>query len=93
MTNLLISIPNFIATEPFGRTKTYELLDNGELESVYVGRRRMIVAESYRRYVDKLKAATDSKRNPSPNPKAKNYARGGHASPTPAQKGTRRAYR
>jgi|ERR1051325_3325134 hypothetical protein len=82
---VLISIPDFIATEPFGRTKTYELIDSGELQTVYSGKRRLIVADSYRRYVEKLKAEADGKRNPSPNPKAKNFAPGGH--PLAAQLG------
>jgi hypothetical protein len=36
-----------------GNTKTYELLKTGELESIKVGKRRLIVMESYRRYIAK----------------------------------------
>jgi hypothetical protein len=91
----LISIPDFLATEPFGRTKTYEMLDAGILESVFVGRRRMIVADSYRRYVEHLKAETAAKRRPSPNPKAASYVGpGGHPPPAePERRGRRRASR
>ena len=74
---LLISIPDFTRTEPFGRTQTYKLIDSGALETVLVGARRYIVAESYKRYVDGLREAGTTKRA-SPNPKAKTYARGGH---------------
>jgi hypothetical protein len=87
-TSLLISIPAFIATEPFGRTKVYELLDAGVLESLYVGRRRMILADSYRRYVERLKAESNGKRRPSPNPGARSYVGpGGH--PPPAKGGAK----
>jgi hypothetical protein len=94
-TNVLISIPDFLATEPFGRTRVYEMLDSGLLESVCVGRRRMIVADSYRRYVEQLKAESNGKRRPSPNPKAASYAGpGGHPPPaTRGAKGKRRVAR
>jgi hypothetical protein len=77
-TNVLISIPDFLATEPFGRTRLYEMLDAGIIETVYVGRRRMILADSYRQYVERLKAESNDKQRPSPNPKAPSYAPGGH---------------
>jgi len=89
-TNVLISIPDFLATEPFGRTRLYEMLDAGVLESVYVGRRRMILADSYRRYVERLKAESNGKRRPSPNPRAASHAPGGHP-PAAPQRGRRRA--
>ena len=37
-----------------GRTKVYELLDKGELESVKLGKLRRIVTASIGRYVEKL---------------------------------------
>jgi hypothetical protein len=86
-TNLLISIPDFLATEPFGRTRLYEMLDAGILETVYVGRRRMIVADSYRQYIEQLRAAANGKRRPSPNPLAPSFAPGGH--PPPARRGAK----
>jgi hypothetical protein len=76
---LLKSIPDFIRDEPFGRTQVYKLIDSGALETVYVGKRRHIVVESYKCYVEKLRLETSSERRASPNPKAKNFAPGGHA--------------
>jgi len=80
----LISIPDFIAAEPFGRMKTYELIKAGVLETVTEGRRRLIVADSYRRYVERLRAEAKAPR-PSPNPKAASHSPGGwppgHVSP------------
>jgi hypothetical protein len=83
---LLKSIPDFIRDEPFGRTQTYKLIDAGALETVYVGKRRFIVAESYRQYVEKLRKEGDGQSRPSPNPRARSYQPGGHA---PAEDGTR----
>lgn len=39
-----------------GRTKFYELLAAGELESVQVGRRRFVPAGAIEAYVDRLRA-------------------------------------
>ncbi len=83
MDRLLISISDFIATEPFGRTKLYELIDAGEIETVTEGRRRLIDADSYRRYIERLRLASSAR--PSPNPKAASHSPGGwppgHVSP------------
>lgn len=37
-----------------GRTKTLELIANGELESVKIGSRRLVVHESIERYIGRL---------------------------------------
>jgi excisionase family DNA binding protein len=45
------SIQEFIRISGLGNTTIYKLLNDGELESVNVGRRRLILIDSYRRYL------------------------------------------
>ena len=51
------TITQFRQLSGIGRSRIYELLDTGELESVHVGARRLILIDSYRRLLAKLKAA------------------------------------
>jgi hypothetical protein len=51
------TIPEFKRLSGIGRSRIYELLDAGELESVHVGARRLIVVDSYRRLLERLQAA------------------------------------
>jgi hypothetical protein len=51
------TIPRFREISGIGRSKIYQMLDAGELESVHVGARRLIVVDSYRRLVARLQAA------------------------------------
>jgi len=37
------------------RTKLYELLDSGEIESVHIGRSRKIPTDTLRSYIDRLR--------------------------------------
>jgi hypothetical protein len=84
----LISLSDFLATEPWGRTKLYELIEAGELETVRQGNRRYIVAASYHRYIERLRTESNGKRRPSPNPRAASYVGpGGH--PPPAKRGAK----
>lgn len=43
-----------------GRTKFWELINAGELETVRIGRRRMVVWSSVRAYVDRLREQAKS---------------------------------
>jgi excisionase family DNA binding protein len=45
------SIGEFCRLSGIGRTKVYELLGEGNLESISIGRRRLIVLDSYRRLI------------------------------------------
>ena len=45
------SIGDFCRLSGIGRTKVYELLGEGNLESISIGRRRPIVLDSYRRLI------------------------------------------
>src|SRR5215469_12576713 len=47
------SIQQFIKISGLGTTTIYRLLNEGVLESVNVGRRRLILIDSYRRYVER----------------------------------------
>ena len=40
-----------------GNTKLYELLGSGELESILIGRRRLIILDSYRRLLERRREA------------------------------------
>jgi hypothetical protein len=40
-------IPQFLAAAGIGRTKLYELIGSGELATVELGRRRLIIVRSY----------------------------------------------
>lgn len=40
-----------------GNTKLYEMLGSGELESILLGRRRLIVVDSYRRLIERRREA------------------------------------
>ncbi len=53
-TPALVSIKEGAAELGVGRTKTYELIDDGELETVKIGRRHLIVHASIGRLVDRL---------------------------------------
>jgi excisionase family DNA binding protein len=41
-----------------GRSYIYKLIDDGKLEAVKSGKRRLIVVDSIRKYVDSLRAST-----------------------------------
>jgi excisionase family DNA binding protein len=51
------TIPEFCRVSGLGRSTTYELIDEGQLKSIKVGKRRLIVLASYRQMVaDRLAA-------------------------------------
>jgi len=52
---LLYTIPEAATALRISRTKLYELLDSGDVESVYIGRSRKIPAEALRIYIDRLR--------------------------------------
>jgi excisionase family DNA binding protein len=53
---LLYTIPEAASALRISRTKIYELLDSGEIESVHIGRSRKIPADALRSYIDRLRA-------------------------------------
>jgi hypothetical protein len=50
------TIPEFRRLSGIGRSRIYELLDSGDLESVYIGTRRLILVDSYRRLIERQRA-------------------------------------
>ena len=53
---LLYTIPEAATALRISRTKLYELLDSGDVESVHIGRSRKIPAEALRIYINNLRA-------------------------------------
>ena len=51
------SIGEFCILSGLGRTKIYELLGSGELDSILIGKRRLVIVESYRRLIERQRAA------------------------------------
>jgi hypothetical protein len=49
-------IAEFCAWSGLGRTKVHELLDGGELDSIKIGKRRLILLDSYRRLIEQKRA-------------------------------------
>ena len=56
MTPLLISISDACKALGIGRSKVYELVGEGSLETVTIGRRRLVRTESIKAFADKLEA-------------------------------------
>jgi hypothetical protein len=50
---ITVTIPRFRELSGISRSRIYELLDAGELESVYVGTRRLILVDSYRQLIER----------------------------------------
>jgi hypothetical protein len=44
-----MTVPRFLDASGIGRTKFYELVDAGQLETATIGRRRLVILESYRK--------------------------------------------
>lgn len=53
----LLSISDTAKVLGVGRSKLYALIKEGRLETVTVGRRRLVVAASIERFVERLQAA------------------------------------
>src|SRR5438270_8844881 len=67
------TIPNFCRITGIGRSKTYELLDDDTLESIKIGRRRLIILDSYHKLIERQRAAgattrTGESQSPAPQP-------------------------
>ena len=52
---LLLTIPEAMAVTNLGRTMVYQLIGNGALESVKVGRKRLIPAAAATDWVERLR--------------------------------------
>lgn len=56
MTKLLYDVEEAVEVTSIGRSRLYELMASGALESVKCGRRRLIPAEALERFVEGLRA-------------------------------------
>lgn len=63
MTALLLPVVDAGAALGIGRTKVYELMATGDLESVTIGRKRLVPADSIEAYVERLKASQGARRS------------------------------
>ena len=69
------TIGNFCRLTDIGRSKTYELLASGALDSLKIGKRRLIILDSYRKLIEQQRAKgssaqSGSDKNPPPQPDA-----------------------
>jgi excisionase family DNA binding protein len=58
-------VKEFCDLSGLGRTRVYELIASGELESITIGRRRLIVLDSYRRLIERRHASGEKLLRPS----------------------------
>jgi hypothetical protein len=67
-----MAIPEFLRVAGIDRSKLYELIDEGVLSSVLIGRRRLIIVQSYFDYLRRQQKdqASGAGRIASPNPRA-----------------------
>ena len=49
------TIPEFRRLSGIGRSRIYELLNAGDLESIHIGSRRLILIDSYRRLIERCR--------------------------------------
>ena len=50
-------IGEFCVLSGLGRTRVYELIGTGDLDSITIGKRRLVIIESYRRLIERQRAA------------------------------------
>jgi hypothetical protein len=62
----IISAPigEFCVLSGLGRTIVYEMIGDGRLESIKIGKRRLVLIDSYRRLVEEHRQAARQKRKP-----------------------------
>jgi excisionase family DNA binding protein len=61
-------VGEFCKLAGIGRSLVYEMIGDGRLDSILIGKRRLIVLDSYRRLVERSRAAT-----PPPSNKGKGF--------------------
>ena len=71
--HITMPVPAFMAAAGIGRSKVYELIGAGEIQSVLVGRRRLVIVQSYGDYLERQSKAQSAGvgRIASPNPRAR----------------------
>lgn len=56
--HITATVSEFCQISGIGRSLVYEMLADGRLDSILIGKRRLIVLDSYRRLVERQRAAT-----------------------------------
>ena len=67
-TPITVTIDKFLRLSGFGRSKTYELLADDTLESIKIGKRRLIILESYHRLIERQRAECATRTGDAPAP-------------------------
>jgi hypothetical protein len=75
-TDCIITAPigEFCRLSGIGRTRIYELIGDGSLDSITIGRRRLIVIDSYRRLIERQRS-TSAERTALATPRDRSLAR------------------
>ena len=68
------TIPEFRRLSGISRSRIYELLDAGELESVYIGARRLVLIASYRQLIERQRVVAPPPAPSSPRSDARRAA-------------------
>jgi hypothetical protein len=70
LANRIITAPvgEFCRISGIGRTRVYELIATGDLDSIAVGKRRLIVLDSYRRFIERHRGTPAERPAASPPP-------------------------
>ncbi len=58
-------VAEFCRLSGLGRSRVYELIGDGTLDSITIGKRRLIVIDSYRRLVERRRSAVETLSAPS----------------------------
>jgi hypothetical protein len=68
-------IGEFCKLAGVGRSLVYEMIGDGRLDSILIGKRRLVVIESYRRLVERQRAASVKTRAHGPNARRRDNER------------------
>lgn len=52
-----MTVPDFRAASELGNTLVYAMIGDGKLESIKIGKRRLILIDSYRRLIERQRSA------------------------------------
>jgi len=87
MMNFQITAPigRFCRDNGLGRTKVYELIGVGEIESVTIGRRRYIIVQSYIDFLRRQAQSAPALASPNPRAGSRVTAQSSALSPPPTE--------
>jgi excisionase family DNA binding protein len=74
----IITVPvgEFCQISGIGRTRVYELIADGSLDSITIGKRRLIVLDSFRQLIERQRATSPVGRQTAlPSPRRRNEGR------------------